>query len=112
MNIISTALADSVSQGAPAQQGTMGSMVFLVGIFVAMYFLLIRPQNKRAKEHQKVVSQLTKGDEVITSGGIVGKIASLSDDFIGLAVSDNLTIMIQRHAISKTLPKGTIKSIA
>jgi len=102
----------TTTTAAPAQQGGMGSMLFLVGIFVAMYFLLIRPQSKRAKEHQRLVSTLNKGDEIITTGGIVGKVVNLTDEFISLAITDDITIALQRQAVAKTLPKGTMKSIA
>jgi len=88
-------------------------MTFLpmIAIFVVFYFLLIRPQQKRAKETKAMLSALTKGDEVITAGGIVGKIAKLDEQYASIEISPNVEIRVQRGAISQLLPKGTIKAI-
>jgi preprotein translocase subunit YajC len=80
----------------------------MVGIF---YFLLIRPQQKRAKEHKDMVSGLDSGDEVITSGGIVGKISEVKDNYIDIQIADNVTITVQKSHVTSVLPKGTMKSI-
>jgi len=72
--------------------------------------MLIRPQMKRAKEHKQLVSQLSKGDEVITNGGLLGKITDVSDSFVTLELADNLQIKLQRSAVANVMPKGTIKS--
>ncbi len=84
----------------------------IAGLFLAMYFLLVRPQNNRAKAHRDLVSQLAKGDEVLTSGGLLGKITGLSDDYVTLRIAEGVEATFQRHAITKTLPKGTLKSIS
>ena len=75
------------------------------------YFLLIRPQNKRRKEHQELVSNLNKGDEIVTAGGIVGLVNKVEDDFIKVQVGDNVEMRIQKSAVGATLPKGTINSL-
>ena len=75
------------------------------------YFLLIRPQNKRRKEHQELVSSLNKGDEVVTAGGVVGTITKVEDDFVKVQVSDAVEMRIQKSAVGATLPKGTLKSL-
>ena len=91
--------------------GLMGSMVPLVLFAVAFYFLLIRPQSKRQKEHRNLVSKLTKGDEVIVAGGILGTIDKVSDQFVVVSVSNSTHVTVQRQAVSQVLPKGTIQSI-
>jgi preprotein translocase subunit YajC len=82
----------------------------LVLIFVVFYFLLIRPQAKRAKEHKAMVSTLSVGDEVVTSGGILGKITEAGEQFLTVEVAEGVRIKVQRHTVSSVLPKGTLKS--
>jgi preprotein translocase subunit YajC len=93
----------------------MTSIGFMVLIFVVFYFLLIRPQTKRQKEHKAMVEALGKGDEVLTSGGIIGKITDLTDQYVTLQVSSvdgkPVEISMQRGAVQTLLPKGTMKSI-
>ena len=98
------------ASGAPAGMDIM-TFLPMIAIFVVFYFLLIRPQQKRAKETKAMLSALTKGDEVITAGGIVGKIAKLDEQYASIEVSPNVEIRVQRGAISQLLPKGTIKAI-
>lgn len=99
---------------AAAQSPIMG-MLPIILMFVVLYFLMIRPQMKRQKEHRNLVANLAKGDEVITSGGILGKITKVNDNYIGIEVSDlaekPVEILLQRQAVSSVLPKGTIKSL-
>jgi preprotein translocase subunit YajC len=78
-------------------------------LFVVFYFLLIRPQQKRAKEHRKLIENLAKGDEVVTGGGLVGKVVDLGDNFIEVEVADNVRVKVQRQMLASVLPKGTIK---
>ena len=104
---ISNAYAQDAAQGA---QGGLMSFLPLIVIFAVFYFMLIRPQMKRAKEHKQLVSQLSKGDEVITNGGLLGKITDVSDSFVTLELADNLQIKLQRSAVANVMPKGTIKS--
>lgn len=82
----------------------------LILIFAVFYFMLIRPQMKRAKEHRKMVSELSKGDEIVTNGGLLGKITDLGDSFVTLELADNVKIKLQRHAVATVMPKGTINS--
>jgi preprotein translocase subunit YajC len=97
--------------GAP-QQGGGFSLILMLGIFVVfMYFVAWRPQNKRAKEHRDLMSALTKGDEVVTAGGILGKIVKVSDSYVVVALADNVEITVQKTSIVGALPKGTLKSI-
>ncbi|WP_367606396.1 preprotein translocase subunit YajC [Legionella sp. W05-934-2] len=103
--------AASSSAPAAAPGESMFPMFMLLAIFVLFYFMLIRPQNKRAKEHQKLISELRKGDEVITNGGFLGKIVKIDDQYIKVALADSIEVTIQRNAISSVLPKGTLKSI-
>ncbi len=91
--------------------GTGFEWVFLVGFLVIFYLMIWRPQSKRAKEHKSLIGNLQKGDEVVTSGGIAGKVAKVSDDFVVIEVSDTVELKIQKVAIAATLPKGTLKAI-
>ena len=85
--------------------------IFLIAMFVLMYFLLNRPQQKRAKELQDMMNNLEKGDEVIAASGILGKVKEIKGDYVAIEVSENITFKLQKNAISNTLPKGTIASI-
>lgn len=106
---IADAHAQDAAQSAPG--GEMFQIFFLVGLFVLFYFIAIRPQRKRQKEHTEMVSALSKGDEVVTSSGILGKITRLEDNFVALQVTDNVELKFQRSHINAVLPKGTLKSI-
>lgn len=86
-------------------------MVMMVLFFVIFYFMLMRPQMKQAKEHKKLIENLAKGDEVVTSGGLLGKITEIGDNFIVLEVAKETEIKIQKHAIAALMPKGTIKTL-
>lgn len=99
------------ADAAASQAGSpLASILMLVVFFAIFWFLLIRPQQKKNKELRKMLSELTKGDEVLTSGGIVGKIVKLGDTFVDLEIADNLTVKVQRNAIGNVLPKGTLKA--
>jgi preprotein translocase subunit YajC len=111
-------ISDALAQTAPAAatgDGQWMSIVFMVLIFVVFYFLLIRPQVKRQKEHKTMVDALNKGDEVLTAGGIIGKITDISDQYVTLQVTtiENkpVELSLQRSAVQTLLPKGTMKSI-
>ena len=95
--------------GVAGSGGAWMQMLPLVLIFVVFYFLLIRPQTKRAKEHKEMVGKLQSGDEVVTNGGLLGRIAEVGDNFITLEVADGVTIRVQRFQVSQLMPKGTIK---
>ena len=98
---------------APATGGADGLMSFLpiILMFVLLYFLMIRPQMKRAKEQKTMIDALQKGDEVVAVGGLIGKIVELSDQYATLEIAPETRILVQRPAIQTLLPKGTIKSI-
>ena len=104
------ASAHAQTGGQPAAGGEMFQIFFLIGLFVLFYFIAIRPQRKRQKEHAEMVSALNKGDEVVTASGILGKINKLEENFVVLQVADNVELKVQRHTIGAVLPKGTIKS--
>jgi preprotein translocase subunit YajC len=106
---------DAHAQAAPG--GATGGgyeMLIMLGVFgLIFYFMLYRPQAKRVKDHKNLVTSLSKGDEVLTQGGMVGKISKVSEDkdFIELALNDSTNIVIQKSAVSAVLPKGTMKAI-
>ncbi|RAP36924.1 MULTISPECIES: preprotein translocase subunit YajC [Legionella] len=105
---ISDAMAAQTQTGQ--QDGTF-SLVMILAIFVLFYFMLIRPQNKRAKEQRELINNLKKGDEIISAGGLVGKIVNLDEQYIKVSLADGVEIMMQRAAVNAILPKGTIKSL-
>jgi preprotein translocase subunit YajC len=95
--------------GGP-QPNALMQLLPLVLIFVVFYFLLIRPQAKRAKEHKAMVAALATGDEVVTSGGILGKVTEAGEQFLTVEVAEGVRVKVQRHTVSSVLPKGTLKS--
>lgn len=109
MEILDFFIASAHAQDA-TQPGGLMSFLPLIIIFVIFYFLLIRPQMKRAKEHKKLVSDLANGDEIVTNGGLLGRITKVGDSFVTVEVAENVKIKVQRHAIASVMPKGTVKS--
>jgi len=105
--IISSAYAQAAGGGYP---GFIGFLPIIL-MFVLLYFLMIRPQMKRAKEQKSMVEALQKGDEVVTAGGIVGKITKLSDQYVTVEVAPNTEVVVQRSAVQVPLPKGTLKTL-
>ncbi|MGA8006777.1 MAG: preprotein translocase subunit YajC [Burkholderiales bacterium] len=106
---ISSAFAQSLG-GASGQSGFLG-LLPIVLMFGLLYFLMIRPQMKRAKEQRQMIEGLQKGDEVVTSGGMVGKITKLGDAYLTVEIAPNTEISVQKAAVQTLLPKGTIKSL-
>jgi len=106
-------ITPAYAQGAPAGPfgGDYTSFLMMIAIFAVFYFLLIRPQQKKAKEARAMLDSLEKGNEVVTAGGIVGKITKLTDQYASVEIAPNVELTVQRGAISQLLPKGTIKSI-
>jgi preprotein translocase subunit YajC len=105
-------ISDAYAQGAQAPQGNMLMTILpLVAMFAIFYFLLIRPQQKKAKEHKSMVESLNKGDEIITNGGLLAKITDVDDNFLTCKISANAEVKIQRFAVTSVLPKGTIKNL-
>ena len=106
--LISSAYAQAA--GAAPAGNPLVQMLPLVLIFVVFYFLLIRPQAKRAKEHKAMVAALSVGDEVVTNGGILGRITEAGDQFVTVEIANGVQVKVQRHTIGSVLPKGTLKS--
>ena len=107
--LINSAWAQAPGGAAPG--GGMESMILIVLMFAVLYFLMIRPQMKRAKEHKSMIDALQKGDEVVTSGGMLGRISKINENYVTIEVSDKVEIQVQRPAVQLVLPKGTIKNI-
>ncbi|HSN72330.1 MAG TPA: preprotein translocase subunit YajC [Steroidobacteraceae bacterium] len=104
-------IASAWAQSAPTGQPSVFMQLLpLILIFVVFYFLLIRPQQKRAKEHRAMVAALASGDEVVTSGGMLGRIAEVADQFVTVEIADGVQVKVQRHTIAQVLPKGTLKN--
>ena len=91
--------------------GVTGQLIFLGGFLLIFYFLLWRPQSKRQKEHKALIGDLSVGDEVVTAGGMLGKVTKVTDDFIVIEVSKGVELPVQKVAVTAALPKGTIKEI-
>ena len=105
-------ISQAWAQGAGAPQGGgMESMLLIVLMFVVLYFLMIRPQMKRAKEHKAMIEALQKGDEIVTAGGVLGRVNKLNENYVNLEIANNVEIQGQRSAVQVVLPKGTLKSI-
>lgn len=107
---VSSAMAEGAAPAAAqGDPGLMGYLPLII-IFVLFYFLLIRPQSKRAKDHKNMVAALAKGDELVTNGGLLGKATDVGESFISLEIAEGVTVQIQRQSISTLVPKGTYKS--
>ncbi|MBA3998843.1 MAG: preprotein translocase subunit YajC [Candidatus Accumulibacter sp. 66-26] len=107
--LISTAHAQTAAAADPS--GGLMQMLPIVLMFVVLYFLMVRPQMKRAKEHKALLEALAKGDEVVTQGGIAGRIVKVGDNYVAVEIADNVEIQVQKAAITLVLPKGTLKSL-
>ena len=103
-------IADAHAQIGGGQGDPTFSFIMLIALFAVFYFVLIRPQSKRQKEHKAMVASLSKGDEVVTNGGLLGKITNVGDSFVTIEIADGLQVRIQRLSIAALMPKGTIKS--
>ncbi len=107
--MLSSFIAAAAAPAAAAEPNPMFSFGFIIILFVVFYFLLIRPQQKRAKEQRKMIAELAKGDEVIAAG-ILGRVEEIGEHFLTLEVADNVRIRVQKGTVSNVLPKGTLKS--
>ena len=103
-------ISPAYAQAAAAQPSPYSPLIMLAVFFAVFFFFVIRPQMKRAKEHRNMIAAIGKGDEVVTSGGILGRVEEIGDAFITVEVSDGVRIKLQKHAVSAVLPKGTLKS--
>ena len=106
--LIPDAMAQSAGGGAPG--GGIAPILMMVVFIAIFYFLLIRPQQKKAKEHQAMVTKLSAGDEIVTSGGILGKIVEVGESFVTLEIAPNVQIKVQKFQVTSLMPKGTLKS--
>jgi preprotein translocase subunit YajC len=95
---------------AQAQGSNFSFLFMMIALFAVVYFLMIRPQNKKQKEHRQMVEALTAGDEIVTAGGVLGKVKAVGEQFLEVEVASNVTIKLQRHTVAAVLPKGTVKS--
>ena len=103
---------DAWAQSTSPQAGGSGSFILMMVVFIAIfYFMLIRPQTKQAKEHKAMLESLSKGDEIVTNGGMLGRVNKIGDNFIAIEIAQNLEIKIQKQAVSTVLPKGTMKGL-
>jgi preprotein translocase subunit YajC len=105
-------ISQAFAQAAPAAGGAENSLLSLLPIvlmFVVLYFIMIRPQMKRQKEHKAMIEAIAKGDEVVTSGGLLGKISKLGETYIHIEVANGVELQVQRSAVVQVLPKGTVK---
>jgi len=104
-------IPEAWAQGAPAASGSPVSFVLMMVAFVAIFYLmLIRPQQKKAKEHQAMLGKLASGDEIVTTGGMLGKVIEVGDSFITLEVADGVRVKVQKFQVASLMPKGTLKS--
>ena len=104
-------ISNAYAQAAQANQGfDLLQMLPLVLMFVLLYFLMIRPQSKKAKEHRAMLAALQKGDEVVTAGGTLGKVTKVGDNFVSIEIAPNVEMQVQRPSVASVMPKGTIKS--
>ena len=105
-------IQDAWAQSGGGGAGGLVGLLPMILIFVIFYFLLIRPQQKKAKEHRAMVADLAKGDEVVTNGGVLGKITATDENFVTVEIADGVQVRVQRFAIAQMMPKGTVKSSA
>jgi len=109
--MMSVFISDAFAQAAPAaQEPGIAGLIFPLAILAIFFILFVWPQHKRSREHKKLVESLTKGTEVVTTGGLLGRVADLDENFIQLEVAENVYIYVQRHAVGSLMPKGTYKA--
>ena len=103
-------ISPAYAQAAGGQPSPYSTLIMLGVFFAVFFFFVIRPQMKRAKDHRNLIGGLAKGDEVVTNGGILGRIDDIGDAFVTIEIAENVRIKMQKHAIAAVLPKGTLKS--
>ena len=102
-------ISNAYANTAPAGPDPMFQILMLVGFIAIFYFLLWRPQQKRAKEHKNLIENLAKGDEIATGGGLMGRITKVADDVLNVEIADGVEVLVQKPAVAVLLPKGTLK---
>jgi preprotein translocase subunit YajC len=112
MSLLDLVISPAAAQAAApaATQSPIPTFVMMGLLVVVFWFLMIRPQMKRQKEHRELLSKLAKGDEVLTTGGLAGRVAEIGDNFVGVEIADNVVVKLQKGAVAAVLPKGTLKS--
>ena len=110
MSLLDLIISPAAAQAAPAQGSPISLLVMMVLFFAVFYFMAIRPQMKRAKEHRNLLAGLSKGDEVLTNGGVAGSVEELGESFVSVEIASGVTVKIQKNAITAVLPKGSLKS--
>ena len=110
-NILNFLIQDAMAQATSGPSGEIGLMnlLFPIVLIVAFYFLLIRPQTKRAKEHKQMVDTVKKGDEVVSGGGVLGRVTDVGENFLQVEIADGVQIRLQKQALGSLMPKGTYK---
>jgi len=113
MNLLELLVSSAHAQAAPgaAEPSPFSPLIMIAVFFAVMYFMMIRPQSKRAKEHREMLAQLAKGDEVLAAGGLLGRVVELGDAFVSIELAQNLVVKVQKPSITAVLPKGTLKSV-
>jgi len=109
--MISLLINPAYAQGTGGASGGIESMILIVLMFGVLYFLMIRPQMKRAKEHKTMIEALQKGDEVVTTGGVLGRITKINENYVAVEVAPGVEVQMQRPAVQLVLPKGTLKNL-
>nr|WP_298410510.1 preprotein translocase subunit YajC [uncultured Halomonas sp.] len=104
-------ISQAHAEGGATAGGGIAQIVMLVGFVLIFYFLLWRPQSKRAKQHKQLISNLSKGDEIVIGGGLIGRITRVTDDFLAMEIAEGTEVSVQKNAVAAVLPKGTLKSI-
>lgn len=105
-------ISDALAAGEASSQGPGIELIIMIALFFGiMYFMIIRPQSKRDKEHKKMVAQLAKGDEVVTTGGMAGKIKEVGENYVQLEIAEGTVVKVQKQAVSTPLPKGSLKNL-
>jgi preprotein translocase subunit YajC len=107
---ISTAAAQAAGSAGGGTQPQMVTFALTIGLFVFLYFMMIRPQSKKAKEHREMIAKLAVGDEVVTAGGILGRVTEAGETFVTVEVAKGVALQVQRFQVSQLMPKGTYKS--
>lgn len=110
MSLLDLLISPAAAQAAPAAGSPLTGLLLPLVFIGVMFFFMIRPQMKRAKEHRELIAKLAKGDEVITTGGIAGRVEELGENFVSVEIADGIRVKVQRAAVVAVLPKGTLKS--
>jgi preprotein translocase subunit YajC len=111
MSLLDLIISPAAAQAAPAQGSPISLLVMMVLFFAVFYFMAIRPQMKRAKEHRALLAGLSKGDEVLTNGGVAGRVEELGESFVSVEIAAGVTVKVQKNSITAVLPKGSLKSV-